>query len=171
MLAIFMVAAEKGYWKTDPATIKQMGGELAQLVAKNGLPGSGHAAPNHPMWAWLAPQLDGAEAGALEVALAKARGEMLPAAAASPAAAKAGAPGQAHRAGSAKPTEQAAAQNAAANTPPPALVYELHQKPEPTEVAAVRVAKLLGALATVVALFTLGLWRGRHVSQPVRSST
>eukprot|EP01034_Spumella_vulgaris_P041148 gene41148-50920_t len=79
MLAIFMVAAEKGYWNTDPATIKQMGGELAQLVAKNGLPGSGHAAPNHPMWQWLAPQLDSADAGALGVTLARARGELLPA--------------------------------------------------------------------------------------------
>jgi len=67
MLAIFMVAAEKGYWKTDLATIKKMGGELARLVARNGLPGSGHTAPKHPMWQWLAPQLDAADAQALGV--------------------------------------------------------------------------------------------------------
>jgi cobalamin biosynthesis Mg chelatase CobN len=28
MLAIFMVAAEKGFWQADDATLKQMGGEL-----------------------------------------------------------------------------------------------------------------------------------------------
>ncbi|WP_342119018.1 cobaltochelatase subunit CobN, partial [Pseudoduganella sp. OTU4001] len=77
MLAIFMVAAEKGYWKTDAATIKQLGGELARLVASNGLPGSGHTAPDHPMWQWLSPQLDAADAQALGITLAKARGDTL----------------------------------------------------------------------------------------------
>jgi len=75
MLAIFMVAAEKGYWKTDDATIRKMGGELARLVASNGLPGSGHTAPDHPMWQWLSPQLDPADAQALASTLAKARGD------------------------------------------------------------------------------------------------
>ena len=171
MLAIFMVAAEKGFWKTDPATIRKMGGELARLVASNGLPGSGHAAPNHPMWDWLAPQLDGADAQALGVALAKARGEMLPAAAQSEArqsgqrrhAQAANAANAANGAEAAKPAAQPA-------TAPPRM-YELHQKSAPPAAAAVRVAKLLGALAAGLALFALGLWRGRHVSQPVRSST
>src|SRR5574343_1038147 len=85
MLAIFMVAAEKGFWQTDAATIKRLGGELARLVARNGLPGSGHTAPNHPMWQWLAPQLDAADAQALGVTLAKARGDLLPAPAANAA--------------------------------------------------------------------------------------
>ncbi|MBI4742814.1 MAG: cobaltochelatase subunit CobN [Betaproteobacteria bacterium] len=75
MLAIMMVAAQKNFWQADAATIRRLGGELARLVAKNGLPGSGHTAPNHPMWAWLAPQLDAAEAAALGVTLARARGE------------------------------------------------------------------------------------------------
>lgn len=73
MLAIFMVAAQKGYWRTDGATIRRLGGELAQLVAKNGLPGSGHASPHHPMWQWLMPQLDADEVRALGVTLARAR--------------------------------------------------------------------------------------------------
>lgn len=75
MLAIFMVAAERGYWQADAATLRRMGGELAQLVDKNGLPGSGHTSPNHPMWKWLAPYLDTADAKALGVVLAKAQGE------------------------------------------------------------------------------------------------
>lgn len=74
MLAIFMVAAEKGFWQTDAATLKAMGGELTRLVAKNGLPGSGHTAPNNPMWDWLRPQLDAADAQRLDATLARARG-------------------------------------------------------------------------------------------------
>lgn len=172
MLAIFMVAAEKGYWRTDAATIRQMGGELARLVASNGLPGSGHAAPNHPMWQWLAPQLDGGDAGALGVALAKARGEMLPAVAAASVGAHPGARGQARRAAANEPAEQAhAADGATAPAAAPPRVYELRQQAAPQEAAAVRVARLLGALAAFLTLFAFGLWRGRHVSQPVRSST
>ncbi len=75
MLAIFMVAAEKGFWKTDAATIQRLGGELAQLVAKNGLPGSGHTSPKHPMWQWLQPQLNAADAQALGATLARANGQ------------------------------------------------------------------------------------------------
>jgi len=183
MLAIFMVAAQKGYWKTDPATIKQMGGELARLVAKNGLPGSGHAAPNHPMWEWLAPQLDSADAGALGVTLAKARGDMLsaPPADASDASQRprpqpdpeAAAAAQAKAkaaAAAAKATQAAPPTDAAPPAQPVPRAYELHQQSEPPEAPAMRAAKLLSALAAVLALFSLGLWRGRYVSQPVRSS-
>jgi len=188
MLAIFMVAAEKGYWKTDPATIRQMGGELAQLVAKNGLPGSGHAAPNHPMWNWLAPQLDAADAGALGVTLARARGELLPAepanfasvantgSASRPPAADAAADADAARAAKAAATPSAVAkhgdaksaespESAEASSEPAPRVYELHQKAVPPEAPAVRAAKLLGALAALLALFALGLWRGRRLPQ------
>jgi len=167
MLAIFMVAAEKGYWKTDPATVRRMGGELARLVARNGLPGSGHTAPGHPMWAWLAPQLDGADAQALGVALAKARGDMLPAASAStlrPAPTRGNLPRAAN------------AQVAPAGTPTPAPapaaaahVYELREQTHPAEPPALRIIKLLASLATASALFALGLWRGRQIPQPARS--
>ena len=147
MLAIFMVAAEKGYWKTDPATIRKMGGELARLVAANGLPGSGHTKPDHPMWQWLAPQLGEAEAQALGVTLARARGEMLPMAglpAAPSALVPAGAPATAPSA------EQGAAPRA----------YELTEQAPPQQAAVVHVIDMLAALAAGIALFGLGLWRG-----------
>ncbi|TWI70008.1 cobaltochelatase CobN subunit [Pseudoduganella lurida] len=167
MLAIFMVAAEKGYWKTDAATIRQMGGELARLVSANGLPGSGHASPNHPMWGWLAPQLDAAEARDLSVALAKARGEMLPAAipaaaASSSVAAPASVPATPARARQAL-SDRAPSQPAAAEAPAPPHVYELHQEPAPVEAPGFTIIKLLAMLATVLALFALGLWRGGQV--------
>lgn len=160
MLAIFMVAAEKGYWQTDAATIKKMGGELARLVAQNGLPGSGHTAPNHPMWKWLAPQLDAADAQALGVTLAKARGEM-------PAQALT-VDGQKGQKSTAR-VEAAPAVNAAAATPepvadqtaePPARYYEL--LPQEAPPAGERILSILTLLAATLALFTLGLWRGRQ---------
>lgn len=79
MLAIMMVAAEKGFWHTDEQTLRQLGSELARLVNKNGLPGSGHTAPNHPMWQWLGQHLDSDTAAALQQTLAKARGDAAPA--------------------------------------------------------------------------------------------
>lgn len=165
MLAVFMVAAEKGFWKTDPETIRRMGGELARLVAANGLPGSGHTSPDHPMWQWLAPQLDGADARLLGATLARARGELLPAPAAVPPAVPPG------RAPDAPRPAPATGQDGAATAPSaqPARAYELHRLPEPAAPAAVRVAAVLGVLALCLVLFSLGLWRGRHLPQPLRS--
>ncbi|RJF92657.1 cobaltochelatase subunit CobN [Noviherbaspirillum saxi] len=157
MLAIFMVAAEKGFWNTDAATIKQMGGELARLVAKNGLPGSGHTAPNHPMWQWLSPQLDSADAHALGVTLAKSRGE-------EPAVAP-------------RPPIQAAKTNPAvlpakyqeatdAPTAPEAVprYYELTEPDAPARDLVGRTINLLGLLAASLVLFSAGLWCGRQTS-------
>ncbi|MFC5302271.1 cobaltochelatase subunit CobN [Azospira restricta] len=153
MLSIFLVAAHKGFWQTDAATIERLGGELARLVARNGLPGSGHAAPNHPMWEWLAPQLAAADAQALGVVLARARGENVPAAYAPAAAA-------------AKPTlgPQAAAAATlaapvpvaeAAAEPAPSRAYEL-ERAAPAAAAPIPWA----ALALLPFLFVAGLWRG-----------
>lgn len=156
MLAIFMVAAEKGFWQTDAATIKQMGGELARLVSKNGLPGSGHTAPNHPMWQWLAPQLDAPEAQALGVTLAKARGEVV---AAAPAGAQATQPIVAVNA------EKAAKNTQEAEAPAPEAApryYELTEPEAPTSNLVSRTLNLLGLLAASLSLFTLGLWLGRR---------
>lgn len=154
MLAIFMVAAEKGYWKTDDATIRKMGGELAKLVAANGLPGSGHTKPDHPMWQWLAPQLGAEEARGLGVALAKARGEVAPVAGLPAAAAHAGMPASA--------PAQGDAQQAAEAEPvvPSPRAYELTERAAPQQPPVVNVIQLLAALAAGAALFGLGLWRG-----------
>jgi cobaltochelatase CobN len=159
MLAIFMVAAEKGFWKTDDATIKQMGGELARLVAKNGLPGSGHTAPNHPMWQWLAPQLDAAEAQALGVTLAKARGEVV----ASPPDS---APNPAAKTNAAVHSEKTAKTNNEAEAPAtpeaPPRYYELTEPEAPASDLVSRTLNLLFLLTAGLALFTLGLWRGQR---------
>jgi cobaltochelatase CobN len=75
MLGLMLVAAHKGFWHADDATIRQLGHELATLVGKNGLPGSGHTAPTHPMWRWLTPYLDSTDQAALQRTLREARGE------------------------------------------------------------------------------------------------
>ena len=163
MLAVFMVAAEKGFWQADDATLKQMGGELARLVAKNGLPGSGHTAPNHPMWNWLKPRIDAADADALGVALARARGEGLaPAPIAHPTSMVAAPrqPGARHDA----PTPR----GEAAAPPPPAAAelqapaerhYELHTRPAPP---ATRPTPPVALLTLAPLLFLLGLaWSRR----------
>ncbi|WP_082507441.1 cobaltochelatase subunit CobN [Duganella sp. Root336D2] len=190
MLAIFMVAAEKGYWKTDDATIRQMGGELARLVASNGLPGSGHTAPDHPMWQWLSPQLDAADAQALAATLAKARGDApaadayaAPEASAVPAfAAAVQADARAPAANAAATTAArqerrtahdatesgavAAADGSAAQTQAQAHVYELRdlagQPPSPAE-RAMKLLALLAAAGAGIALFAIGALRGTQI--------
>ena len=156
MLAIFMVAAEKGFWQTDAATIKQLGGDLARLVARNGLPGSGHTAPDHPMWRWLTPQLAAADAQALGVTLARARGELVAAAPATSAARPADAPRGTVNA------EPAAATVAASEAAP--RYYELTEPAVPADDAAGRTFNRLALLAAGLALFTFGLWRGRQTA-------
>ncbi|MBI2308114.1 MAG: cobaltochelatase subunit CobN [Rhodocyclales bacterium] len=149
MLSIFMVAAHKGFWKTDEATIRKMGGELAQLAAKNGLPGSGHAAPNHPMWAWLAPQLAAADAQALGVVLAKARGDAPP-------------PAWAPSAAAAKPTlgPQAAAAATLVEPPAPEQAPARHYELTRAEAPGTALPIPAAVLALLPLLFIAGLWRG-----------
>lgn len=53
MLAIMLVAINKEFWNADPETIQQLASEFSELVAKNGLPGSGHTDPDNPMLPWL----------------------------------------------------------------------------------------------------------------------
>ncbi|MFA5630097.1 MAG: cobaltochelatase subunit CobN [Porticoccaceae bacterium] len=58
MLAILLVAAHKGFWGADGQTLDAVATEFAALVAANGLPGSGHTTPDHPMLSWIAPRLE-----------------------------------------------------------------------------------------------------------------
>ena len=53
MLAIMLVAINKGFWQADQQTILQLAEQFAELVAVNGLPGSGHTDPENPMLPWL----------------------------------------------------------------------------------------------------------------------
>ncbi|CAA0101873.1 Aerobic cobaltochelatase subunit CobN [Halioglobus japonicus] len=57
MLAIMLVAIYKDFWHADAATTAQLAAEFTELVTVNGLPGSGHTTPDHPMLPWLEEHL------------------------------------------------------------------------------------------------------------------
>ncbi|MCW9000471.1 MAG: cobaltochelatase subunit CobN, partial [Kangiellaceae bacterium] len=75
MLAIMLVAINKNFWRADQETVKQLAGEFADLVAKHGLPGSGHTDPEHPMFPWLEKYLTAKQWQAIAEVIAMARGE------------------------------------------------------------------------------------------------
>jgi cobaltochelatase CobN len=53
MIALMLVAAQKGFWKTDQATLQQLSEEFVALVAEHGFPGSGHTQVDHPVMEWM----------------------------------------------------------------------------------------------------------------------
>ncbi|MFA9460461.1 cobaltochelatase subunit CobN [Thiohalorhabdus methylotrophus] len=50
MLAIMNVAIAKGFWDASQSTQKALARKLAEAVVANGLPGSGHTRPKHPVF-------------------------------------------------------------------------------------------------------------------------
>ncbi|MEM7500997.1 MAG: cobaltochelatase subunit CobN [Pseudomonadota bacterium] len=74
MIAIMLVAAQKGYWQTSAETITVLGERFAVAVASAGLPGSGHTQPDHPMLDWIAERVSTQARDAIESARAAARG-------------------------------------------------------------------------------------------------
>lgn len=75
MLAIMLVAMHKGFWDADQATREQIAQKFAELVSENGLPGSGHTTPNHPMLPWLEQYVDAEQWQKLEAVIQQAKAE------------------------------------------------------------------------------------------------
>lgn len=152
MLGLMLVAAHKGFWHPDEATIRQLGHELATLVGKNGLPGSGHTAPTHPMWQWLTPYLSAADNRAVQRTLREARGENAIAAAKPHVAQLQAATPQ--RAAADKQMQDAL--NTAQNNPAPQpRAYEVRFTPTPA-------APSPRWFALLLPLFLIGLALGRR---------
>ncbi|MEM9878101.1 MAG: cobaltochelatase subunit CobN, partial [Pseudomonadota bacterium] len=74
MLAIMLVAAQKGFWAASEATIADLGEGFARVVAKAGLPGSGHTRPDHPMLDWISQRVSQSAKAAIDAARQEARG-------------------------------------------------------------------------------------------------
>jgi cobaltochelatase CobN len=72
MLAIMLVAIHKDFWHADAATTAQLAAEFTELVTVNGLPGSGHTTPDHPMLPWLADHLSAEDWSALQQVIERA---------------------------------------------------------------------------------------------------
>lgn len=60
MLAVMLIAAQKGFWDTTEENIKQLAEEFTSLVLDHGLPGSGHTNPDNPIYPWLASYVNDA---------------------------------------------------------------------------------------------------------------
>ncbi|MEM9172669.1 MAG: cobaltochelatase subunit CobN, partial [Pseudomonadota bacterium] len=74
MIAIMLVAAQREFWQTDDQTITELGERFAGLVARVGLPGSGHTRPDHPMLDWIAERISAQARAELTAARNAARG-------------------------------------------------------------------------------------------------
>ena len=78
MMAIMLVAAQKGFWDANKQTVDQLTKAFGQAVVKNGLPGSGHTAPEHPMLDWAKERMPDELSDAFGQVVAKARGQQRP---------------------------------------------------------------------------------------------
>jgi len=78
MMAIMLVAAQKEFWDADKQTVEQLTKGFGQAVVKNGLPGSGHTAPEHPMLDWAKERMPEELRQSFSDVVAKARGEKAP---------------------------------------------------------------------------------------------
>lgn len=73
ILAVMLVAIDKGFWRADATTVAQLAQQFADNIRESGLPGSGHTHPNHPMYKMVKSRLSPEDAAALEAVLARAR--------------------------------------------------------------------------------------------------
>ncbi|MDG1478761.1 MAG: cobaltochelatase subunit CobN [Myxococcota bacterium] len=81
MLAIMLVAAQKGYWEPDEQTLAELSEEFAALVTEHGLPGSGHTRPDHPVMDFVKERIGPEQTEALSSVLAAAQVQVAAAAA------------------------------------------------------------------------------------------
>lgn len=73
MLAVMLVAVEKSFWDASEEDVRQMAEEFSELILANGLPGSGHTSPDHPLFGWLEPYVEAEKYRQLQAVVAKAR--------------------------------------------------------------------------------------------------
>ncbi|MBV0934835.1 cobaltochelatase subunit CobN [Marinobacterium weihaiense] len=73
MMAILLVAAQKGFWETDASTLEQLSQDFADNIIRHGLPGSGHTHPAHPVYAFVNARITADQAKALQQILDAAR--------------------------------------------------------------------------------------------------
>ena len=73
ILAVMLVAIDKGFWQTDDATKQQLAEAFAKNIIEKGIPGSGHTHANHPIYDFVKPLLEAEQAEKLEQTLAASR--------------------------------------------------------------------------------------------------
>jgi cobaltochelatase CobN len=73
ILAIMLVAIDKGFWQTDEPTQQGLAQKFAQNIIENGIPGSGHTHANHPVYESINPLLTSTQVEKLEQVLNASR--------------------------------------------------------------------------------------------------
>lgn len=73
ILAVMLVAIDKGFWAASPETLSQLAQQFADSIIEHGNPGSGHTHANHPLYDRVKSQLSAEKAEQLEVVLARSR--------------------------------------------------------------------------------------------------
>ncbi len=71
--AVLLVAASRGHWDADPETLSALAEAFAKNVLVNGLPGSGHTRPDHPVMAFVGERLNPEQRARFEAVLDAAR--------------------------------------------------------------------------------------------------
>ena len=57
ILAVMLVAIEKGFWQADQKTQQELADKFAKNIIEHGIPGSGHTHANHPIYKFIKPML------------------------------------------------------------------------------------------------------------------
>ncbi|MGM0411894.1 MAG: cobaltochelatase subunit CobN [Pseudomonadota bacterium] len=70
--AVLLVAVDKGYWSPDEEVVEDLARSFAEYVAEEGLPGSGHTTPDHPMLDRVRKHLDDPARNDFDAAVARA---------------------------------------------------------------------------------------------------
>ena len=73
MLAVMLVAAEKEFWEADQTTLEQVSQKFADLIAENGLPGSGHTSPDSPIFEFIKDYVSDAQYESVQAVLEAAK--------------------------------------------------------------------------------------------------
>ncbi|MBR9885625.1 MAG: cobaltochelatase subunit CobN, partial [Oceanospirillales bacterium] len=73
IMAVMLVAAQKGFWQTDDATLDELARSFADNILQYGIPGSGHTHARHPVYDFVMPRLAPDTAEALKQVLAASR--------------------------------------------------------------------------------------------------
>lgn len=150
ILAVMLVAIDKGFWQADAETRRQLAELFADNIIAVGIPGSGHTHANHPMYDMVKAEIGDEQAQRLEAVLANSR--MV-------AVAEAPAPSHIRELNVdelAEPTEPVGETAPAVGEPAAASQAVAAQ---PTAEAN---RDLLLWLAVALLIMTAGLWRGRR---------
>ena len=73
IMAIMLVAADKGFWQADEETLKELAEEFADNITQHGIPGSGHTHANHPVYDFVKPLLSEEKSAELDKVLDASR--------------------------------------------------------------------------------------------------